>query len=60
MDLPDVASQVQIVENAFGNPNRIQDAERKLNTIQQASLDFSSYYGEFSRYTADVTNGSTE
>jgi hypothetical protein len=33
VDLPDLAALVQILENAFGNPNRIQDAERKLNTI---------------------------
>jgi hypothetical protein len=32
--LPDLASLVQILENAFGYPNHVQDTERKLNTIQ--------------------------
>jgi hypothetical protein len=35
VNLPNLAALVQILENAFGNPNRVQDAERKLNTIQQ-------------------------
>jgi hypothetical protein len=46
---------VQILENTFGNPNRIQDAERKLNTIQQVNHDYYSYYAEFSRYAAEVS-----
>jgi hypothetical protein len=55
VDLPDLAALIQILENAFGNPNRVQDAERKLNTIQQGNRDFSSYYAEFSRYAAEVS-----
>ncbi len=55
VDLPNLAALVQILENAFGNPNRVQDAERKLHTIQQGSCDFSSYYAESSRYAAEVS-----
>jgi hypothetical protein len=54
VDRPDLAALVQILKNAFGHPNRVQDAERKLNTIQQGNHDFSSYYAKFSSYAAEV------
>jgi hypothetical protein len=55
VELPDLGALIQILENAFGNPNRILNAERKLNTIQQGNRDFSSYYAEFSKYAAEVS-----
>jgi chromosome segregation ATPase len=55
IDLTNLAALIDILERAFGNPNRVADAEVKLNTMIQASREFSSYYAEFQRYAADVT-----
>jgi hypothetical protein len=55
VDLPDLSALVQILEYSFCNRNRIQDAELKLNTLEQRSRDFSSYYAEFCRYPAEVS-----
>jgi hypothetical protein len=55
VELQDVTALVQILGKAFSNSNRVEDAERKLYTIQQGSRDFSTYYVEFSRYSAKVS-----
>ena len=54
INLDNLAALITILEGAFGNPNKIADAEYKLNTIQQGTRDFSSYYAEFQRYTSEV------
>ena len=55
VELSDLAALITILENAFGNPNHVKDSEYKLNTIQQGSRDFSSYFAEFQRHAAEVT-----
>jgi len=42
------------MENAFGNPNRVAEAEYKLKTITQGSREFSAYHAEFQRYASEV------
>ena len=45
----------QMLETAFGNPNRVADAENKLASISQGEREFSRYFAEFQRYAAEVT-----
>ena len=54
INLTDLSALTTILENAYGNPNKVADAEQKLNSIQQGTRDFSSYYAEFQRYAAEV------
>src|SRR4051812_5094338 len=37
VDLVDLAALINILENAFGNPNRVRDAENRLFTINQGN-----------------------
>src|SRR5437763_11809578 len=55
VDLTDLAALIRILENAFGNPNRVRDAENKLFSISQGNKDFSAYFAEFQRYAAEVS-----
>ena len=55
VDLTDLAALIKILENAFGNPNRVRDAENKLFSISQENRDFSAYFAEFQRYVAKVS-----
>jgi hypothetical protein len=54
VELVDLAALIQILEDAFGNPNRKRDAEAHLARISQGEKDFSSYFAEFQRYSAEV------
>lgn len=47
VDLTDLNALITVLENAFGNPNRVAEAKSKLSTIQQGARDFSTYYAEF-------------
>jgi hypothetical protein len=42
------------LENAFGDPDRVATADRKLESLRQKNQDFAAYYAEFQRYIADV------
>src|SRR5919205_715847 len=50
IELTDLAALVTILENAFGNPNRQREAERKLITLRMGTRDFSAYFAKFQRY----------
>ena len=52
--LSDLESFVTLLENAFGDPDRMATAERKLENLKQRNQDFASYYAEFQRYIGDV------
>ena len=54
VDVANLAALIEILETAFGNPNRVEEAESKLSSIQQGTRDFALYYAEFQRYAADV------
>lgn len=54
VNLANLNALITVLENAFGNPNRVAEAESKLSTIQQGNRDFSTYYAEFQRYAAEV------
>jgi len=55
VNLANLAAFITVMENAFGNPNRVAEAQHKLNTIMQGSRDFCSYHAEFQRYASEVT-----
>ena len=46
VNLAHLAAFITVMENTFGNPNRVAEAEHKLSTITQGSRDFSSYHAE--------------
>ena len=54
IDLDNLAELIGILETAFGDPERVATAERKLRSLWQANRDFSTYYAEFTRYAADT------
>ena len=45
--LENVQALINILEEAFGNPNRVAKAEAKLCSLQQGNHEFTSYYVEF-------------
>ena len=53
VNLANLAALITILDTAFGNPNRVAEAESKLSTLQQAR-EFALYYTEFQCYAADV------
>ena len=55
IDLDDLAELIDILETAFGDPDRVATSERKLRSLQQANRDFSTYYAEFTCYAVDTT-----
>ena len=54
VNLVNLEALITILNNAFGNPNRVAEAEHKLSTITQGSRDFSGYIAEFQRYASEV------
>ena len=54
VNLANLGALITILENAFGNSNRVVEAEMKLCTIEQENRDFAAYYAEFQRYAAEV------
>lgn len=54
VDFPTLAALITVLENAFGDPNRVANAEYRLNTMSQGTREFAAYYAEFVRYAAEV------
>ena len=54
VNLVDLGALITILDNAFGNLNRVAEVEMKLCTIEQGSRDFAGYYAEFQRYAVEV------
>jgi Retrotransposon gag protein len=54
VNLEDIAALVEVLETAFGDPDRMGSAERALENLRQGNRDFATYYAEFSRLVADV------
>jgi len=50
-DLPDF---IPLLEAAFGDPDRVATAERKMQEIKQKNHEFSQYYAEFQVIAADL------
>ena len=54
VNLANLATLIAILDTAFGNPNRVAEAESKLLTLQQGAREFMLYYAAFQHFTADV------
>jgi len=52
--LEDLPAFIQLLEVAFGDPDRIATAERKMREIKQKNREFSQYYAEFQVIAADL------
>jgi hypothetical protein len=45
----DYPEMLKYLEDAFGDPDRVQNAQNKLYQLKQKNLDFSVYFSEFQR-----------
>jgi Retrotransposon gag protein len=54
VNLENVTALMEVLETAFGDPDRVGSAERALENLRQGNRDFATYYAEFSRLVADV------
>ena len=54
INFTNVTALLDVLEAAFGDPDRTGTAERKLESLKQANRDFSTYYAEFSRHVANT------
>jgi len=52
--LEDLPAFIQLLEAAFGDPDRVATAERKMREIKQKNREFSQYYAEFQVIAADL------
>jgi len=52
--LEDLPALTQLLEAAFGDPDRVATAERKMREIKQQNRVFSQYYAEFQIIAADL------
>ena len=52
--LDDLPAYIQLLEAAFGVPNRVATAEQKMREIEQQNHEFSQYYAEFQVIAADL------
>jgi hypothetical protein len=54
INMVDVPALITVLETAFGDPNHVATAERKLSALKQRNCDFSTYYVKFQCCAADV------
>jgi hypothetical protein len=52
--LEDLTAFIQLLEAAFGDPDRVATAERNMREIKQKNREFSHYYAEFQVMAADL------
>jgi hypothetical protein len=54
IDLGDLTAFIQLLEAAFGDPDRVATAERNMREIKQKNREVSQYYAEFQVIVADL------
>jgi hypothetical protein len=54
IDLGDLTAFIQLLEAAFGDPDRVVTWEWNMRDIKQRTGEFSQYYAEFQVITADL------
>lgn len=47
--LPDYDDILQLLENTYGDPNRIQNAQKELFALRQRDSEFGTFFAEFQR-----------
>ena len=55
IDIASVEALIPLLENAFGNPDRVRTAKRNLQTLRQKNRNLSEYLADFQRYAAEVS-----
>jgi len=54
VNLESIDALIQILEDAFGDPDRIATATRELKNLRQANREFSLYFADFQRLAAEL------
>ena len=54
VNLPDMEAFYAILENAFGDPDRVATATRELENLKQANREFSIYFADFQRLISEL------
>ena len=52
--LDDLPAMIELLEAAFGDPDRVATAERTTREIKQKSHKYSQHYAELQVFTADL------
>jgi len=55
INIVSVEALITILENAYGDPDRVRTAERNLRSLRQKNRNFADYLADFQRYSAEVT-----
>ena len=55
INIASVEALITLLENAFGDPDRVRTAERNLQSLRQKNCNFSNYLADFQRYAAEVS-----
>ena len=55
INISSVEALITLLENAFGDPDRVRTAERNLQGLRQKNRTFSDYLSDFQQYAADVS-----
>jgi hypothetical protein len=54
VNLDDIDALIKILEDAFGDPDRVATATRELRNLRQANREFSLYFADFQRLSAET------
>jgi len=55
INIASVEALITLLENAFGDPDRVRTSERNLPSLCQKNHNFSDYLADFQRYAAEVS-----
>jgi len=55
INIASVEALIALLENAFGDPDRVRTAEWNLQSLSQKNRNFSHYVADFERYAAEVS-----
>jgi hypothetical protein len=54
VNLDDIDALIKFLEDAFGDPDRVATATRELGNLRQANREFSLYFADFQRLSAET------
>jgi len=55
INIVSVEALITLLENAFGDPDRVRTAERNLQSLRQKNRNFSDYLADIERYAGEVS-----
>jgi len=55
INIASVEALITLLENAFGDPDRVRTAERNLQSLRQKNRNLSDHLADFQRYAAEVS-----